>query len=162
MMFRVTKAFLGIRLQRDPVKCPRLLLFCESKSMCVLTLIPHPSQNSALGNQQDPNTGNKADKILNSPVKEKASQDPQVLRPSSQREGDSMAPKGQRAGIGAKAGDREKRRGTRERGEKGQGSREGHFSERGADNKDCVWIEKRQTWRIGNLWFIKVKRETLC
>ena len=27
--------------------------------------------------------------------------------------------------------------------------------------KDCLWIERKQTWHIGKCWFIKVKGENL-
>jgi hypothetical protein len=69
----------------------------------------------------------------------------QVLSSKGQRSGN----KKQRQEIE----DREKGRGTRQRGQ-------GYLPRYGA--KDCLWIERRQMWSTGKWQFIEVKRETLC
>jgi hypothetical protein len=68
------------------------------------------------------------------------------LRPSSQHKGDLFTPEGHRAGNKRhQTGDGEQRR------------REGYLFLR--RTKDCLWIERRQTWYIENWQFIKVKDE---
>lgn len=84
---------------------------------------PNPSALSpSSANQQDPNTGHKTDKILNSSMKGNVSQDPQVLSTKLR----FSCPRGTEGRDRTKTGDRGRRGGGQGRGkkkEKGQGRR---------------------------------------
>ena len=54
--------------------------------------------------------------------------------------------------MGKKIETREKGKGTNERAEDICSRR----------TKDCLWIERRQTWPIGKEQFVNVKGKTLC